>query len=414
MAQAHQRRAAPDEQLLFPGHVRHLPRRQFQRGHVAREPRLVHGAGIEEVEGEVPAHLHAPVHAQMGDVGGVDRRETLPVRPRPCVYAVQHIRIGHGGQDKGKALPVQRGKAGVQSLPPPVAGVERQFVRTRFPRRQQDFRPVGAGDEARLRRLRARRGQRLCRIYAFFRRERGNARRRHSLQRRAAQGVDLRSGGKGRFVRIEVDGVQHIDRAAGLLQLFAHAGSVQRFVPRRLRLFADGFKHVLSIRDAQAHGFAHAQRQLRRQMRQAALMGIAFPRRAHLRRVHEAVNIAAHGDARTGAPLQLYRPLCIAPALRQRILRVHIAPENAERPHQRAHVVGPLGAHQFRVVHIAQVAAAEAAAVENLQKRLAVLRGNGLAVEGAAVDGRDHGHVFRPLQSPLDLEGADPGPLHGL
>ena len=143
-------------------------------------------------------------------------------------------------------------------------------------------------------------------------------------------------------------------------------------------------------------------------------MGIAFPRRAHLRRVHEAVNIAAHGDARTGAPLQLYRPLCSAPALRQRILRVHIAPENAERPHQRAHVVGPLGAHQFRVVHIAQVAAAEAAAVENLQKRLAVLRGNGLAVEGAAVDGRDHGHVFRPLQSPLDLEGADPAPLHGL
>ena len=350
----------------------------------------------------------------MGDVGGIDRREALPVRPHPCAYAVQHIRVGHGGQDEGEALPVQRGKAGVQSLPPPVAGVERQFVRARFPRRQQHFRPVGAGDEARFRRLRARRGQRLCRIYGFFRREGGNARRRQPLQRRAAQGVELRGGGKGRFVRIEVDGVQHIDRAAGLLQLFAHAGSVQRFVPRRLRLFADGFKHVLSIRDAQAHGFAHAQRQLRRQMRQAALMGIAFPRRAHLRRVHEAVNIAAHGNARTGAPPQLHRPLFIAPALRQRVLRVHVAPQSAACPHQHAHVVGPLRKHQLRVVHIAQVAMAETAAVEDLQKRLAVGVGDELAVEGAAVDGRDHGHVLGPLQPPLDLERADPGPLHGL
>ena len=350
----------------------------------------------------------------MGDVGGIDRRETLPVRPRPCAYALQHIRVGHGGQDEGEALPVQRGKAGVQSLPPPVAGVERQFVRARFPRRQQNFRPVGTGDEARLRRLRARRGQGFCRIYGLFRREGGNARRRQPLQRRAAQGVELRGGGKGRFVRVKVDAGERIGRAAGLLQLFAHAGSVQRFVPRRLRFFADGFKHTFTVRDAQAHRFAHAQRQFRRQMRQAALMGVAFPRRAHLRRVHEAVNIAAHGNARTSAALQLHRPLCIAPPLGQRVLRVHVAPENAERPHQHAHVVGPLGKHQFPVVHIAQVAAAEATAVEDLQKRLAVGVGNGLAVESAAVDGRDHGHVLGPLQPPLDLEGADPGPLHGL
>ena len=263
-------------------------------------------------------------------------------------------------------------------------------------------------------RFRARRGQRLRRKHGLGGREGRGARRRQPLQRRAAQGVELGCGGKGRLVRVKANVRKHIGRAASLANLFAHARSVQRLTARRLRRFAYGLKSAFPVRDAQAHRFAHAQRQFRRQMRHAALMGVAFPRRAHLRRVHEAVNIAAHGNARTSAALQLHRPLCIAPPLGQRVLRVHVAPENAERPHQHAHVVGPLGKHQFPVVHIAQVAAAEATAVEDLQKRLAVGVGNGLAVEGAAVDGRDHGHVLGPLQPPLDLEGTDPGPLHGL
>ena len=130
VAQAHQRRAAPDEQFLFPGHVRHLPHRQFQRGHVARKPRLVHGAGIEEIEGEVPARLHAPVHAQMGDVGGIDRREDAPCAPAPMrTRRPAHPRWPRR-EGRGRSAP-RPARQGMRPKPPAASRGGRAPIRPR-------------------------------------------------------------------------------------------------------------------------------------------------------------------------------------------------------------------------------------------------------------------------------------------
>ena len=301
---------------------------------------------------------------------------------------------------EGRAAPVCRTRRkGLRRAALPL-------VRTRRKRRFGFAHPIACG-EGRFRRSAGPRSP-------FRRGHGGNAQIRQPVQRRPPQGVELRSGGKGRPVHIESDVRKDIGRAARFVNLRAHARFVQRFRARRLHIFAHGFKGVRPVGNAQAHALARPHDQMRRQMRRSPFLRIAFPRRAHLPRVCQTVYFAPRRDARPGAALQLERTLLPARAFHQHILRIHIAPQNAVFAHEHAHVVGTFGIHQRRVVHVAQIAAAEAAAVENLQKRFAIGLRNGFSIKGAAVDARYYGHVFRPFQPPLDFEGNDAGPLHGL